>query len=133
MVSLSVLIWERHIPANRRSIPWRCWFDCRLNVLRIFIESTAAAVAYGLDNEAPGELTFDAYGNGFLNISAINKETVQKIDNLKNKLQDVTKNSITWIENNQEASKDECEREQKLLEGITDQIMNELCNVNISS
>ncbi|CAB4475070.1 unnamed protein product [Rhizophagus irregularis] len=58
---------------------------------------------------------------------------VQKIDNLKNKLQDVTKNSITWIENNQEASKDECEREQKLLEWITDQIMNELCNVNISS
>ncbi|PKY51824.1 HSP70-domain-containing protein [Rhizophagus irregularis] len=288
---------------NRRSIPCyrRCWFDCRLNVLRIFIESTAAAVAYGLDNEAPGEqgifeviavagdnhldgedfdnrlvnhfvqefkrkfnkdicsnaraisrlrtacehakhlknnkdlfsstiepvekvlrdakidksqvheifmvvqlyegectrasgnnllgsfelfgippaprgvpqiiVTFDAYGNGFLNkpvdkirltslillddyrrkksskaISAKNRSAkclesytynllnvVQKIDNLKNKLQDVTKNSITWIENNQEASKDECEREQKLLEGITDQIMNELCNVNISS
>ncbi|POG70570.1 hsp71-like protein [Rhizophagus irregularis DAOM 181602=DAOM 197198] len=109
------------------------------------------------------KVTFDAYGNGFLNVySAINKETVfkaekyhaerkqyqqkievqnglesytynllnvvQKIDNLKNKLQDVTKNSITWIENNQEASKDECEREQKLLEWITDQIMNELCN-----
>ncbi|GET59295.1 molecular chaperone Hsp70 [Rhizophagus irregularis DAOM 181602=DAOM 197198] len=135
------------------------------------------------------KVTFDAYGNGFLNILLLIKKpvdkirltslillddyrrkkssdffkaekyhaerkqyqqkievqnglesytynllnVVQKIDNLKNKLQDVTKNSITWIENNQEASKDECEREQKLLEWITDQIMNELCNVNISS
>ncbi|PKK64393.1 hsp71-like protein [Rhizophagus irregularis] len=58
---------------------------------------------------------------------------VQKIDNIKNKLQNAAQNSITWIENNQEASKDEYEYEQKLLEKIVDRIMNKLHNVNVSS
>ncbi|GBC24424.2 heat shock protein HSS1 [Rhizophagus irregularis DAOM 181602=DAOM 197198] len=58
---------------------------------------------------------------------------VQKIDNIKNKLQNAAQNSITWIENNQEASKDEYEYEQKLLERIVDRIMNKLHNVNVSS
>ncbi|PKY23675.1 hsp71-like protein [Rhizophagus irregularis] len=58
---------------------------------------------------------------------------VQKIDNIKNKLQNAAQNSITWIENNQEASKDEYEYEQKLLERIADRIMNKLHNVNVSS
>ncbi|PKC01512.1 hypothetical protein RhiirA5_298335, partial [Rhizophagus irregularis] len=51
----------------------------------------------------------------------------------KNRLQDAAQKSITWLENNQEASKDEYEREQKLLEGIADQIMNKLYNVDVSS
>ncbi|CAB5298995.1 unnamed protein product [Rhizophagus irregularis] len=50
----------------------------------------------------------------------------QNIDNIKNKLHDVTQKSAAWLENNQDARKDEYEREQKLLKGTVDQIMNKL-------
>ncbi|GBB86549.1 hypothetical protein RclHR1_12980002 [Rhizophagus clarus] len=63
--------------------------------------------------------SLESYAYNLLNI-------VHDIDNMRNKLYDAAQKSITWLENNQEASKVEYEREQKLLEEITDQIMNKL-------
>ncbi|GBC18599.2 70 kDa heat shock protein 3 [Rhizophagus irregularis DAOM 181602=DAOM 197198] len=54
------------------------------------------------------------------------RNLVQNIDDIKNKLEIAIDKSTTWLENNQEAGKDEYEREQKLLKGITDQIIIEL-------
>ncbi|CAG8630216.1 uncharacterized protein OCT59_009093 [Rhizophagus irregularis] len=76
--------------------------------------------------EYHAEECFESYTHNLFNV-------VQDIDNIKNRLQDAAQKSITWLENNQEASKDEYEREQKLLEGIADQIMNKLYNVDVSS
>ncbi|GBB85232.1 hypothetical protein RclHR1_01180009 [Rhizophagus clarus] len=133
----------------------RCWFDSGLNVLRIIIGSTAAAIAYGLDNKAPGKrnvLVFDL-GGGTCNISLLNieKKTFDvkavagdnhlggedfdnriNVEDIKNELHDVAQKSITWFKNNQKARNDEYKREQKSLEEIIDQVMNKLCNVNIS-
>ncbi|CAB4463614.1 Homospermidine synthase 1 [Rhizophagus irregularis] len=58
------------------------------------------------------------------------RNLVQNIDDIKNKLEIAIDKSTTWLENNQEAGKDEYEREQKLLKGITDQIIIELNSVN---
>ncbi|CAB4488040.1 Homospermidine synthase 1 [Rhizophagus irregularis] len=68
----------------------------------------------------------ESYAYNLLNVA-------QSIDNIKNKLHDVTQKSVAWLENNQDARKDEYEREQKLLKGTVDKIMNKLYNVNISS
>ncbi|PKY21757.1 hsp71-like protein [Rhizophagus irregularis] len=68
----------------------------------------------------------ESYAYNLLNVA-------QNIDNIKNKLHDVTQKSVAWLENNQDARKDEYEREQKLLKGTVDKIMNKLYNVNISS
>ncbi|GES79566.1 hsp71-like protein [Rhizophagus clarus] len=138
----------------------------------------AAAIAYGLDNKAPGKrnvLVFDL-GGGTCNISLLNIEkktfdvkavagdnhlgvyeakiyhserkqyvqnslesyvynllnVVQNVEDIKNELHDVAQKSITWFKNNQKARNDEYKREQKSLEEIIDQVMNKLCNVNIS-
>ncbi|POG70569.1 heat shock protein 70 family [Rhizophagus irregularis DAOM 181602=DAOM 197198] len=61
----------------------------------------------------------ESYAYNLLNVA-------QNIDNIKNKLHDVTQKSVAWLENNQDARKDEYEREQKLLKGTVDQIMNKL-------
>ncbi|PKY16224.1 70 kDa heat shock protein 3 [Rhizophagus irregularis] len=54
------------------------------------------------------------------------RNLVQNIDDIKNKLEIAIDKSTTWLENNQEAGKDEYEREQKLLKGITEKIIIEL-------
>ncbi|CAG8683324.1 10500_t:CDS:2 [Rhizophagus irregularis] len=61
----------------------------------------------------------ESYAYNLLNVA-------QNIDNIKNKLHDVTQKSVAWLENNQDARKDEYEREQKLLKGT---ILSTKCNV----
>ena len=55
-----------------------------------------------------------------------NKLELQYIDTIKKKLEDAIQESITWLENNQEARKDEFEHKQKLLEEIANPIMMKL-------
>ncbi|PKC00887.1 heat shock protein HSS1 [Rhizophagus irregularis] len=65
----------------------------------------------------------ESYAYNLLNVAQVG---FSNIDNIKNKLHDVTQKSVAWLENNQDARKDEYEREQKLLKGTVDQIMNKL-------
>ncbi|GBB88129.1 hypothetical protein RclHR1_14650004 [Rhizophagus clarus] len=65
--------------------------------------------------------SLESYAYNLLNV-------IQDIDNMKRKLHDAAQRSIIWLENNQEAKKDEYEHEQKSLERIVDQIMNGLVN-----
>ncbi|CAB5299137.1 unnamed protein product [Rhizophagus irregularis] len=60
-------------------------------------------------------------------------DVVKDIDDIKYKLHDAAQKSITWLENNPEARKDEYENEQKLLEENTDLIINKLYSLNIFS
>ncbi|CEI88073.1 Putative Hsp71-like protein [Rhizopus microsporus] len=82
-----------------------------LNVLRIINEPTAAAIAYGLDKKTKGEanvLIFDL-GGGTFDVSLLTIEEVNE--------------TIEWLDNSQEASKEEYESHQKELEEVANPIM----------
>ncbi|RIA96166.1 70 kDa heat shock protein 3 [Glomus cerebriforme] len=58
------------------------------------------------------------------------RNALQYIDTMKNKFEDKIQESIVWLENNQDAKKDEYEHKQKSLEEIINQIMVKLYSVD---
>ncbi|RIA85502.1 hsp71-like protein [Glomus cerebriforme] len=78
------------------------------------------AEKYRIDRE---KITQKIQARNVLESYAYNlRELVQYIDNMRNKLNDAIQESITWLDNNQEAEKDEYEYKQKLLEDIANPI-----------
>ncbi|RIA96170.1 70 kDa heat shock protein 3 [Glomus cerebriforme] len=84
----------------------------------------AEAEIYRRDREKVAQKT--QARNGLESYALSLRDIVQYIDNMKNKLDDAIQESITWLDDNQEAEKDEYEYKQKLLESIANPIIMKL-------
>ncbi|RIA96165.1 hsp71-like protein [Glomus cerebriforme] len=88
----------------------------------------AEAEEYRTDRENVAQKT--QARNGLENYTYNLRNALQYIDTMKNKLEDSIQESIIWLENNQDAKKDEYERKQKLLEEIINQLIVKLYSVD---